>query len=81
MRSIGTLAFLSSKAFAAHPRLAAHWAAAVASARADMDQDKTVRTLRATVDCNGIAPARDTHRDDIRALGIEQLEELTGERP
>ncbi|GAB0149788.1 hypothetical protein McPS_25280 [Marichromatium sp. PS1] len=81
MRSIGTLALPSPEPLAAHPRVAAHCTAAIVSARAGMDPDETGRRLLATVDVEGVTLARDTDRDDIRALGIESLEDLAGDAP
>ncbi|MCF1183260.1 hypothetical protein L0E83_07395 [Marichromatium gracile] len=81
MRSTGTLAFPSPEPLAAPPRLAAHCTATVVSARAGMDPDETGRTLLVAVDVEGVTPERDTDRDDIRALGIGALEDLTGDAP
>ncbi|KXX66464.1 hypothetical protein [Marichromatium gracile] len=79
MRSIGTLAFPSPEPLAAPPCLAAHCTATVVSARAGTDE--TGRTLLVAVDVEGVTPERDTDRDDIRALGIGALEDLTGDAP
>lgn len=81
LRILWTSRGYTPHAFAAHPRLAETEVAKIASTLERMDADAEGQRLLAAINFTGIAPATDADWDDVRALGIQLLESLVGERP
>ncbi len=63
-------------AIAAHPRVPAEVVRRLQQAMVDMEQHPEGRELLQAIGFKGIAPAEDADWDDIRALGITELDEL-----
>lgn len=76
LRILWTTDAYTPHAIAAHPRVPAAVVKGVQQAMAAMDQDPQGRALLEAVSFKGIAPAEDAEWDDIRALGITELEPL-----
>lgn len=75
LRILWTTGAYTPHAIAAHPRVPAAVVKEVQQAMTAMDQDSQGRALLEAISFKGIAPAEDAEWDDIRALGITELDQ------
>lgn len=76
LRILWTTMGYTPHAFAVHPRVPADVAARLTEAMLRMDQDEQGRALLAPLSLSGVERAEDSDWDDVRALGIQLLDDL-----
>jgi phosphonate transport system substrate-binding protein len=81
LRILWTTDAYTPHAIAAHPRVPAAVVRKVQEAMTAMHQDPQGRALLEASGFQGIAPAQDAEWDDIRALGITELDQPTPNSP
>jgi phosphonate transport system substrate-binding protein len=76
LRILWTTKGYTPHAFAAHPRVPAQIVGRLAAAMVDMEQHEEGRALLVPLSMNGFDAAADEDWDDVRALGIDLLNDL-----
>jgi phosphonate transport system substrate-binding protein len=76
LRVLWTTQGYTPHAFAAHPRVSPETVKRVAEAMTAMDQEEEWRALLAPLGMDGFEAAQDSDWDDVRALGIDLLNDL-----